>query len=60
MVAGNMGKREGEREGDAYRFLLAFSVLVSTAITVHPPRLMNERRVDGSQFLVAVFLFEDI
>ena len=50
--------REGgrEREGDAYRFLLAFSVLVSAAITVHPPGWMNERRVDGSQFLVAVFL----
>ena len=55
VVAGNMGKRveEGE-ERDAYRFLLAFSVLVSAAIarctallTLPHSRLMNERWFDG-------------
>ena len=48
MGAGNMGKRErGRVEGDAYRFLLAFSVLVSAAIarSLLCCRLMNETKM---------------
>ena len=46
MVVGNMGKRERGR--DAYRFLLALSVLVSAAIArslLRSCRLMNETKM---------------